>query len=75
MKVAVNHIYSDDTWIDIVETDRLPDELRLKFDQAILVGLRELRLSVTDMQGPVYTAGGENQFPMMIMGKLNLIAE
>jgi hypothetical protein len=77
MKVAVNHFYKrgNDAWIDIIETDMLPSDLKLKVEQAVLVRLRELPLPGAVMQNEVYNAGGVSEFPMMIMGTLNLIEE
>jgi hypothetical protein len=76
MKVAVSHHYKieNDAYVDIIETDKLPSDLKLKVEQAVLVHLDKLELPVDVMQGAVYDAGGLNDFPMMIMGKLNLIA-
>jgi hypothetical protein len=75
VKVAVTHFYKlgNDAWSDIIETDRLPEDLRLKFDQAVLMKVTEMQLPEAVMQDAVYKAGGENEFPMMIMGKLTLI--
>jgi hypothetical protein len=76
MKIAVSHHYKveNDAYVDIIETDKLPDALKLQVEQAILVRLDKLELPVDTMQTVIYDAGGLSDFPMMIMGKLNLIA-
>lgn len=75
MKIAVTHFYKlgNDAWSDIVDTDRLPEDLRLKFEQAALVKLTELSFPESVMQGPIYTAGGVCEFPLMLDGRITLI--
>jgi hypothetical protein len=74
MKIAVTHFYKlgNDAWSDIIDTDRLPDDLRLQFEQAALVQLTKLSFPESVMQGPIYDAGGVNQFPLMLDGRITL---